>query len=248
MQIVKVPGINGLGKTNGCEKAPDLIVGEGEKIEVNRDNIAEQEKQIYFGTKKFFGSGKKVIFVGGDHSISYSIGKAFLDNCKKNKKEPCLVVFDAHADCMPPLKEPTHEEWLRGLIEYGFSPEKVLLIGTRSIYPREEEYLSQKKIKRISVQEIRGDLDKVLEEIKKFISKKEVYLSFDIDVFDSSLIKATGYVSENGVYEEEIMKILDVIMAGKLVGADLVEINPDLEGFEESLVIARRVLEKIGKS
>ena len=66
----------------------------------------------------------KVCFVGGDHSITYPLFKAFRE---KNAK-PFLIVFDAHADCMPSMKEPTHEEFLRRIIEDGFDPAKVMKI------------------------------------------------------------------------------------------------------------------------
>jgi arginase family enzyme len=124
MFIVKVPGINGSNNTKGCEKAGNEILRvlkeeiysneSGKYIEMDRldleeihldnSNLDTTNKLIYKNALEIFDSKPKTFFLGGDHSISYSLTKAFLDNCKSIKKEPCLIVFDAHPDCMPVTK------------------------------------------------------------------------------------------------------------------------------------------------
>ena len=47
MQILKIPAINGLGKTKGTELAPDKISQKGKKLKLNNSNIEEQEKTIF---------------------------------------------------------------------------------------------------------------------------------------------------------------------------------------------------------
>ena len=136
MFVVKVPGINGLGKTKGCEKSGNEIIKELRKIYTNSEggiidvdlldleeihldnsNLELSSKLIYENSLESFELKPKVVFLGGDHSISYLTVKAFLDHCNKIEKEPCLIIFDAHPDCMKPVDPnfPTHEEWLRGL-------------------------------------------------------------------------------------------------------------------------------------
>ena len=217
--IVKIPGINGLGKTNGVEKAPDLITDSPNEIKVDNANVKDQQKTIYENALKYFND--RVVFIGGDHSISYSTCRAFLEKYKN----PCLIVFDAHADCMDPMEEPTHEEWLRAL---GFSD--VLMIGVEKIEKEENDYIKQKGIK----------LTKDLEEIKEFIKGKNVYVSIDIDVLD---VKSTGY-PEGKMSEDEFMKILDVILEGDVKACDLVEYNPDKED-GKTLALCKRILKKI---
>jgi len=131
MYIVKVPGINGLGKTKGCEKAPNVVLEalkeihsnengkpidsrllDLEEIHLENSNLELTNNLIYKNSFKMFETQPRTVFVGGDHSISYSLTRGFFDSCQNLGKEPCLIVFDAHADCMIPMKEPTHEEWL----------------------------------------------------------------------------------------------------------------------------------------
>ena len=151
--IVKVPGINGLGKTHGCEGAGNAIlesikniytneVGKEinlerldlEEIHLDNSNLEITNKLIYENALEIFEENPKVIFLGGDHSVSFGLSRAFLDFCKNSNKEPCLIVFDAHPDCMEPVDGnfPTHEEWLRGLVEKGFPAKNILLIGVRN--------------------------------------------------------------------------------------------------------------------
>ncbi len=153
MYIVKVPGINGLGKTKGCEKAPDAILYalkeihsselgkpldfrllDLEEIHLDNSDLELTNNLIYRNSFKMFENHPKTIYLGGDHSISYSLVRGFFDSCENSAKEPFLIVFDAHADCMTPMKEPTHEEWLRKLIEDGFPAKNILLVGVRNMW------------------------------------------------------------------------------------------------------------------
>ena len=247
MYIVKVPGINGLGKTNGCERAGNAILNmlkeihsseSGKKIDVSKLDLEEihldngnlelTNKLIYENSFEAFVNKPKTIFLGGDHSVSYSITRAFLDYCQNSGKEPCLIVFDAHADCMPAMKEPTHEEWLRKLIEEGFPTENILLVGTRNNYVDEIEFLKKKNIKMVSINQLNENLPDVCDAIMEFSNGKELYVSLDIDVVDPGFASATGYPVPGGLSSREIIYLMQRINKIKnLRGVDIVEINPD---------------------
>ena len=205
MFIVKVPGINGLGKTKGCEKAGNCILNvmkdihsneqaklidvkllDLEEIHLDNSDLDLTNKLIYKNSLETFETKSRIVFLGGDHSISYSTTRAFLNYCKKENKEPCLIVFDAHADLMEPMKEPTHEEWLRGLIEYGFPIENILLVGVRNMWKTEIEFVKKNKIKTISMNKLNENLQDMCDIIMEFANKKERFvlrfssLSWDI--------------------------------------------------------------------
>lgn len=244
MKFVKVPGVNGLGKTKGTRDFGDLVVENFDFVlDLDCDNVEEQQHKIYDKADEYLHYSEGVVFVGGDHSISYSLTKAFFDMYEYGR----LVVFDAHPDLMPPMKEPTHEEWLRGLIESGVSGEDVLLIGSRKIEPEEQKFLDFSGIKTLSVDSVRFDLAKSLRRVREFIKQGETYVSFDIDVFDSGVVKATGYPESEGLSEEEVFKLLNVVREGKVVAGDLVEGNVDFpkEDVAGTVRVARRVLENM---
>jgi agmatinase len=232
-KIVKVPGVNGLGKTEGAREGANLICGgfNCEKIELDSGNIEEQEKRIYEKAKKEFGEGERCVFIGGDHSISYSTTRAFFERYRQG----CLVIFDAHVDCMENLKEPTHEEWLRGVIEErSLKGNQVLLIGVRRVEKEEKEFLEKKGIGIMKVEEFD------LERVKEFISGRKCYLSFDVDVFDPKVLDSTGYLEEGGFGEELFGTLEELGKMEEIKGFDIVELHVDNENSGNSQTFTLR--------
>ncbi len=227
--IIKVPAINGLGKTKGTELAPEKISKEGETLKLDNDDIEKQEKTIYEKVKTL---SSKNIFIGGDHSISYPITKALL---KKNK-DIKLIILDAHPDLMPPMENPTHEEWLSAIIQQGIIPKNILLIGARNIDPKEKEY----PIQTIAISEIENSTKK----IEKFIKDSKIYLSIDIDFFDAQIAPATGYPEKEGASKEQGLKLIkEISKKSNLIGTDIVEVNPTKPKAEQTIELAKEILE-----
>ncbi|MCK9595572.1 arginase family protein [Candidatus Pacearchaeota archaeon] len=265
MFIVKVPGINGLGKTAGCERAGNAIIEslkeihsneqgniidtdvlDLEEIHLNNSNLELTNKLIYENSLETFETKPKVIFLGGDHSISYSIGKAFMDNCKKQKKKPCLIIFDAHADCMEPMKEPTHEEWLRALIESGFPSENVLLVGARNIEKSEIKFIKEKKIKTISMSSLTEDLPEMCDTIMEFSNGKELYVSIDVDIIDPTFAPATGYPETGGLTSRQFLYLIQRIKKIKTLSAvDIVEINEKKDKDKITIKLGAKILAEL---
>lgn len=258
MLVVNVPGINGLNKTKGCEEAGKLIFNtlkeeiysneskktfdnlSLEEIKFDSSNLEEANKLIYEKAKEFYEKQDKVVFLGGDHSISYSLAKAFLD---KNKDESCLIVFDAHPDCMPFIKEPTHEEWLRKVVEEGFPTENILLVGTRNSHSRELEFLKEKNIRTISPNQLLLDLEDSCDLIMEFSRNKNLYVSIDIDVIDPAFAPATGYPEIGGLSSREFLYIVQRINKIKnLKAVDIVEINPNKDFNNMTIKLGAKIL------
>lgn len=260
--VVKVPGINGLGKTSGCEKAGNAILKSlygihsnerSKSIDVNKLNLEEihldnsnlelTNELIYKNAFESFEIHPKTIFLGGDHSVSYSLTRAFFDCCSKEGKEPCLIVFDAHADCMDPMKEPTHEEWLRKLIEKGFPVKNILLVGVRNMWKDEIEFLKKHKIQQININSVVDDLDNIADTIMEFASNKELYVSIDIDVVDPAFAPATGYPEPGGLTSREIIYLMQRVNKVKNLRAiDIVEINPKKDVNDITVKLGSKIL------
>jgi agmatinase len=248
MLVVKVPGINGLGKTKGCEIAGNEILKilkneiysnekgkeiifenfDLEEIHLENYNLELSNNLIYKNSFNIFEENPKTIFLGGDHSISYSITKGFLDFCNRENRKPCLIVFDAHVDCMESMKEPTHEEWLRKLIEEGFPSENVLIVGARNVEKSEVDFIKKNKIKQISINSILEDIDNIADTIMEFAFGKEVYVSIDIDVIDPAFAPAVGYSEVGGLTSRQFLYLIQRLKKIKtLRGIDIVEINSE---------------------
>ena len=257
MIIVKTPGINGLGKTKGTrnagnkiieelkkisvnEKGEEIDIGniEIEEIHVNNENLKEQEELVYENALETMGRQDKCVFIGGDHSISYSIGRAFLDSCRNENKKPCLIVFDSHADCMHSLKEPTHEEWLRALVEKGFPVGNILIVGLRKVEKQEMEFLVKNKIRIIRMNELNNNLEETTDVLMEFANGKELYVSIDIDVVEPAHAPAVAYPEAGGLTARQMIYIASRIgMMKNLRVFDLVEIDSEKDNQTGNMTI-----------
>jgi len=267
MFIVKVTGINGLGKTKGCEKAGNAIleslkeiysneqgkpidVGllDLEEIHLDNSNLEKANNLISKNASEIFETKVKTLFLGGDHSITYSLGKAFLEYCKSSDKEPCLIIFDAHPDCMLSVNSriPTHEEWLRALIEQGFPAENILLVGVRNSDPYEIEFLSRNNIRVVGMNQLLEDLRDTCDVIMEFSNQKELYLSLDIDVIDPAFAPATGYAEPGGLTSRQFLYLIQRLNKIKNLRAiDIVEINPEKAGAEMTVKLGAKILAEL---
>jgi agmatinase len=222
MKIVKVGGISALGK-RGPEGASDKIVVElgvdAEEIVVDNSNVEESGRVVYEMAKGVFESGDKCVFIGGDHSVSSPIVRAF----GEKYDDAFLIVFDAHADCMPPMKEATHEEWLRDVVERGFRPENVVLIGARKVEGEEWRFLRDRGIKVFG--EI-YDLEAVGDYVTENAMGKSVYVSVDVDVLEPSVAPGVSYAEPNGLTSKELFYLLRRVFRVRGVKAlDVVEVD-----------------------
>ena len=262
MLVVKVPGINGLGKTKGCENTPNAILNslkdihsneqgksidvkslELEEIHLDNENIEESNKLIYKNSFEILQEKPRVVFLGGDHSVSYSLTRAFLDYCQNSGGYPCLIVFDAHADCMIPMKEPTHEEWLRKLIEDGFPTKNVLLVGVRNYWKDEMEFLKEKNIRVITMNQLLDNLQDTCDIIMEFAKDKELYVSIDVDVIDPAFAPATGYPEPGGLTSRQFLYLIQRINKMKnLRVVDIVEINPEKDKDNLTVKLGAKIL------
>jgi arginase len=243
MQIIRTRLINGLGKTKGCEKAPVKIlealreIGSNEKgklvefdklnleeIHVDLNDIQEANHLIFENSKEAFEKNFKTFFIGGDHSISYPICKAF----NKTQANPLLIVFDAHADCMESNKEPTNEEWMRKLIDEGFLGSRIILISTRHLGGEEIGFIKDNNILWIKMDVLR-ELEEICDMIMERARKSSgFYVSVDIDTVDPAFAPGTGCLAPGGMSSRDLIYFIRRLsLLENFRGADIVEINPD---------------------
>jgi len=220
-KVTVIPSSQGcLGKNVGCEdggKAVCEMAGVDYKIaKVSDSDFGETTKMI----SELSGE----IFIGGDHSITYGLFK--------KSGADSLIIFDAHADCVNNFSPPTHEDFVRVLVEEGYvKAENIFIIGLRNVDPIEKEYLKEKKIKHHYWGEVGCELHTVIKDFLK--DKKKVYLSVDIDALDGDKYVGTGYPEKEGFNLDQLKEFVkNVLRSEKVVRSDLVEINPskDMNG------------------
>tara|TARA_Y100000034_G_C6826961_1_gene372932 strand:- start:219 stop:1001 length:783 start_codon:yes stop_codon:yes gene_type:complete len=243
MQIIRCRLINSEGITKGCEKAPVKILDSLKSIKSNEDgkaidfeklnleeihvdleNIEEANHLILENSKEAFEKNNKVFFIGGDHYITYSIGKAF----NKIEENPLLIVFDAHADCRD---SKGHDSWLRNLVESGFLGNKIILISPRNFLKQDIEYMKENNIVWIGMHVINEDIEEICDMIMERARKSSgFYLSIDIDCLDPAFAPGVSYSEPGGLTNRQLIYFIKRLkLLDNFRGADIVEVNPDMD-------------------
>lgn len=183
------------------------------------------------------------LFIGGDHSMSMATISSKISDVKDNY---AIVWIDAHTDCNTFETSPTNNvhgmsvSGLTGLLPGPYqkfksiSSKNIIYIGIRSIDKGENEILKKNESKVISMDDINNDFENKLEEINNFIKNKRIYITFDVDALDPSLVSSTGTPVENGLNLHQANKIFDVLSNHNIISMDLVEFNPLIGNSESS--------------
>lgn len=183
---------------------------------------------------------RAVLALGGDHSVSYPLTKAFLKHKKAQGKKVGLIHFDAHTDLLEERLgiDLCFASWCTHILEDLPSPDHLIQIGIRSSGKEKEHWENTFGIQQYWAQEVaEKGVQKVSEDILSFLKEKEVdelYVSFDIDGLDSSFASATGTPEEGGLTPDESLSILRSLQAQfPITGADLVEVAPFVRSRED---------------
>ena len=178
--------------------------------------------------------------LGGEHSITSGCIVPFV----KKYNSICLLHFDAHADLRESYNKNkfSHATAIRRCLDY--KNVSVISFGIRNISADEIIYL-KKNNKRIKIFWAKDKNKWNLNLFKKLIKNKKVYLTFDVDGFDSSIMPATGTPEPGGMYWNEIIKIIKIATKNSvIVGADINELAP-IKGFDTYNFLTAKLVYKI---
>eukprot|EP00823_Brevimastigomonas_motovehiculus_P003934 TRINITY_DN2508_c0_g1_i1.p1 TRINITY_DN2508_c0_g1~~TRINITY_DN2508_c0_g1_i1.p1 ORF type:complete len:325 (+),score=67.46 TRINITY_DN2508_c0_g1_i1:84-1058(+) len=177
--------------------------------------------QITQMVSKIRSKGAFPIVLGGDHSITFPVLRAFTD-C------PLTVIhFDAHLDTWDGAPGGfDHASWVNRAV--GLSQvKKVIQLGMRGLandLEAVENAIKDNTTIFTGEQIHREGVEHILSQIP---SSTNIYITFDVDVMDPSIAPGTGTIEPDGLSFAEIQGLLKgVASKGKLVGMDIVEINP----------------------
>ncbi len=263
-KVVVVPF--GLEKTvsygGGTKNGPKEIIKASHQVELyDEEFFCEPYKKIGIKTLKPFKIHKNInkaldqiskinqnildnnlfsMTLGGEHSITPGCIKPFA----KKYKKLCLLHFDAHADLRQSYngEKFSHASAIRRCLDY--KNVSVISFGIRNISLNEIPFL-RKNSNRIKIfwakDKMRWDLNK----FKKIIRNKTIYLTFDVDGFDSSVMPATGTPEPGGLFWDETLNIIKIAAKNSnIVGADINELSP-IKGFNSYNFLVAKLVYKI---
>jgi agmatinase len=185
---------------------------------------------VYTNTKNILKTDKLLSFFGGEHAISIGIIKAFYE------KHPdiTIVQLDAHADLRPNYLGTPYNHACA--VHDASQNANLIQIGIRSMDVSEKEFLNTDKC--FFAENIRQQPD-WMDKALALIGEK-VYLTIDLDVFDSSIMPSTGTPEPGGLYWYETLSFLKrLIQERKLLGFDIVELAPSESNKAPDFLVAK---------
>ncbi len=194
----------------------------------------ENINQVILSKKKF------PLVLGGEHALTPGAIRPFI----KKFGKICLLHFDAHADLRNSYNgnKFSHASAIRRCLDN--QNVNVVSFGIRNISSDEISFLNKNK-KRISIFWAKDKSKWNLNKFKKIIKNRKVYLTFDVDGLDSSLMPATGTPEPGGLFWDETMKIIKMAAQhSKIVGADINELSP-IKGFDSYNFLVAKLAYKI---
>ena len=222
-----------------CEPYKKIGIKTLKPFKINKD-IIKALKQISEINKKVLNNKLFPLTLGGEHSITPGCINPFI----KKYKKLCLLHFDAHAD----LRESyngnkfSHASAIRRCLDN--KNVSVISFGVRNISTDEVSYL-KKNSSRISIFWAKDKKKWNLNKFKKIIKNKKVYLTFDVDALDVSIMPATGTPEPGGLIWEETLNILKIAFKNSnIVGADINELSP-IKGFDSYNFLVAKLAYKI---
>jgi len=205
-----------------------------------KKNIIDALKQIENINKLLLDKKKFPLVLGGEHSLTAGAIRPFI----KKFGKICLLHFDAHTDLRNSYNgnKFSHASAIRRCLD---NPNvSVISFGVRNISSNEISFLNKNR-KRIKIYWAKDKLNWDLNKFKKIIRNKKVYLTFDVDGLDSSLMPATGTPEPGGLFWNETIKIIKIAaQSSKIVGGDINELSP-IKGFDSYNFLVAKLAYKI---
>jgi len=205
-----------------------------EFLEPSKNSPKETIIRIKEVVDKILDDEKFPFILGGEHSIT--LGPVL--SLKDKFSDFSVLQFDAHTDLREEYEGTKyhHACVMRRIRELGIP---VTHVGIRSTSEEEVEYVKDLKGSSIFYA---PDLpiEKIIDSLKE-----NVYLSFDLDALDTSIMASTGTPEPGGLGWYEVLKLIKEV-AGKrrIIGADVVELDP-IPGLVAPDFLAAKLVYKI---
>ncbi|OGE71214.1 agmatinase [Candidatus Daviesbacteria bacterium RIFOXYD1_FULL_41_10] len=249
----------------GCKDGPPAIISASQYIELYDDEINKETfkagihtlpdvipalgaardmvDRLYSVTKMLLKKKKVVCTLGGDHSVSIGVVKAYME------KYPGLSVlqFDAHSDTRDEYEgsKLSGATTMRRIHGMGV---KITQVGLRSLSKEDMLFAKKENIKQYNASDLSNlaNLSNLTDQILEGLGDK-VYITFDVDFFDPSIMSATGTPEPGGPGWYDALTILKkVAQEREIVGFDVVELAPDLGPHACTFTAAKLVYKIMG--
>lgn len=176
---------------------------------------------------------RRVICLGGDHSITYPVVKGFA------KRYPDLNILhiDAHADLYDQYKgnKYSHASPFARIMEEGLA-KKLIQVGIRTLTRHQREQARKFNVGIIEM--------KAWDDNLRFDFSGPVYISIDLDALDPAFAPGVSHYEPGGFTTRQLIRIIQNIEAD-VVGCDIVEFNPYRDVHDLTAMVAVKLFKEL---
>jgi agmatinase len=183
--------------------------------------------------------GMSPLSLGGDHSITYPIVRAFA----RKYKDLSVVHFDAHPDIYDNYQgnRNSHASPFARIMEQKLV-KRLVQVGIRTFTAHQREQVKKFGVESIEMHQLTDTHD--LAERLRLEFDSPVYISFDVDALDPAFAPGVSHREPGGMSTRQAIDLIQRLK-GRVVGADIVEFNPRMDPLHITGTVCAKLLKEI---
>jgi arginase len=199
----------------------------------SREKIGEDFAEIERAIGELLEKGERPLSLGGDHSVTYPILEAF----GRYYHDLTIVHFDAHPDLYDEFEgsRVSHACPFARIMQERLA-KRLVQVGIRTMNGHQREQAARFGVEVIEM--------RVLPAYDRLEIHGPVYVSFDMDVLDPAFAPGISHREPGGMSVREAIAHLHAI-EGTIVGADVVEYNPEQDVSGMTATVAAKIVKEI---
>lgn len=205
-------------------------------LDINNEESSVMRQKVEDFTLRILNNKKLPLSIGGEHTITVPIVKAF----NEKKKDISVIVLDAHLDFKDIYENnrQSHACVVRRISDI-IGVGNIAVLGVRS--GTKDEFEEGKKFGLFYLNSFdinKNGIDWALDQVFKKFKGKDIYITLDIDAIDPSFAPGTSTPEPFGLVPFDILSCIEKF-SSQLVGFDIVEVCPPYDKGETAILAAR---------
>lgn len=212
-EALRSPSSNAFNE-RGDDVSDPAVLSDGGDVALPEDPALARER-IEEAAGRILAAGAKPLVLGGDHSITYPVLRAF-----RGGAAPAVLHFDAHGDLYDEFEGDrySHACPFARAMEDGLAV-RLIQVGLRTLTPHQRAQAAKFDVEMFEAGRWREAIGIVAG------LRGPVYVSLDIDVLEPMLAPGISHPEPGGLTVRDVLDVLAALDT-EVIGADVVEYNP----------------------
>ena len=231
----KIRDILNCGASNLCSESGIDLADCSDFLDLGDIHISGESnavKNIEAGISEFLSRNMRLISLGGDHAVTYPIVRSHF------KKFGQLEII--HLDAHPDLYDSYDGNRFSNACPFARIMEeklasRLIQIGIRTLNPHQKQQAERFEVDIITAHR--------LEDAANIQLRGPLYLSIDLDVLDPAFAPGVSHHEPGGLTTRQVIELIQQIRV-PIVGADIVEYNPERDPLEMTAMVAVKILKE----